>query len=196
MTEQELRETVAKNLIAYRKLNKLTQLELAEKINYSDKSVSKWERGDGLPDLYVLKLIADLYDISVNDLISQKKPKKYRSSRKKQHILIPLLSIALVWLVATIAYMIISMIPVSLKHAEFAFVYAIPVCMILLIVYTALWWSQVAQMISISGLIWTVTLCIYISVPISGVYLIWSVAAVIQLMEILWFILRYRKRKS
>ncbi len=85
MTEQELRETVAKNLIAYRKLNKLTQLELAEKINYSDKSVSKWERGDGLPDLYVLKLIADLYDISVNDLISQKKPKKYRSSRKTAH---------------------------------------------------------------------------------------------------------------
>ena len=46
--EQTLRRTVAKNIAAYRKSHKDTQLDLARKLNYSDKSVSKWERGEGL----------------------------------------------------------------------------------------------------------------------------------------------------
>ena len=45
--EQTLRRTTAKNIAAYRKAHKDTQLDLARKLNYSDKSVSKWERGEG-----------------------------------------------------------------------------------------------------------------------------------------------------
>ena len=56
--EQTLRRTVAKNIAAYRKSHKDTQLDLARKLNYSDKSVSKWERGEGLPDVYILAQIA------------------------------------------------------------------------------------------------------------------------------------------
>ena len=59
--EQTLRRTTAKNIAAYRKAHKDTQLDLARKLNYSDKSVSKWERGEGLPDVYILAQIAQLY---------------------------------------------------------------------------------------------------------------------------------------
>ena len=44
-------QTIAKNLIFYRKAAGLTQAEVAQKINYSDKSVSKWESGNGVPDI-------------------------------------------------------------------------------------------------------------------------------------------------
>ena len=56
-------DLLAKNLAYYRKASGLTQLELAEKFNYSDKSVSKWERGEGFPDVFVLKSLADFYGI-------------------------------------------------------------------------------------------------------------------------------------
>ena len=51
--EKNQQELLAKNLAYYRKASGLTQLELAEKFNYSDKSVSKWERGEGFPDVFV-----------------------------------------------------------------------------------------------------------------------------------------------
>ena len=45
---------VSKNLSDLRKRNGLTQAELAEKLNYSDKAVSKWEKGESLPGVEVL----------------------------------------------------------------------------------------------------------------------------------------------
>ena len=71
MTEQEFRKKLADNLAKYRKLYGLTQQELADCISYSDKSVSKWERGEGVPDVYVLCSIARLYEISVSELIGE-----------------------------------------------------------------------------------------------------------------------------
>ena len=72
--EQTLRRTVAKNIAAYRKSHKDTQLDLARKLNYSDKSVSKWERGEGLPDVYILAQIAQLYGVTVSNLIGEEEP--------------------------------------------------------------------------------------------------------------------------
>ena len=57
---KDVRQIIAENLIELRKVNKLTQLELAEKLNYSDKAISKWERGESLPDVEILCQIADL----------------------------------------------------------------------------------------------------------------------------------------
>jgi transcriptional regulator with XRE-family HTH domain len=51
---RDVRQIIADNLIELRKVNKLTQLELAEKLNYSDKAISKWERGESLPDVEIL----------------------------------------------------------------------------------------------------------------------------------------------
>lgn len=53
-----------------REKNKLTQLELAEKLNVSDKTVSKWETAKGYPDISLLEPIAQAFDISVTELIS------------------------------------------------------------------------------------------------------------------------------
>ena len=63
----ELKELIAKNLIHFRTMAGLTQLELATKLNYSDKSISKWERGVAIPDVLVLKQLADIYGIKVDD---------------------------------------------------------------------------------------------------------------------------------
>ena len=80
--EKELREIVTTNLINYRKANNYTQAVLAEKINYSDKAISKWERGESLPDLYTLALLADLYGITIGDLTT-KHEKPIKATKKK-----------------------------------------------------------------------------------------------------------------
>ncbi len=197
MSEQEFRQVVSNNLAAYRKLNNLTQLELAEKLNYSDKSVSKWERGEGLPDPFVLKTIADFYGITINDLVSVRKPKRHKHIRRK-HVIIPLLSVAVAWLVALLVFMVLNMLPDPVKSAELAFIYAIPVTAIIFTVFACIWWNQILQFISISGIIWSVALSIYVSINIHGIHLIWLVATVVQVMAVLWFImvLRISKREK
>ena len=54
----ELKLIFASNLIRLRTAAGMTQAELGEQLNYSDKSISKWERGEGLPDVYILAQIA------------------------------------------------------------------------------------------------------------------------------------------
>ena len=67
---EEIKANFAKNLMSLRKEMKLTQVELAEKINYSDKAISKWERGESVPDIGILKTIADMFGVTVDYLIS------------------------------------------------------------------------------------------------------------------------------
>ena len=101
--ENEFKTKVAKNLIYYRKANNLTQSDLAQKLNYSDKAISKWERGENLPDLYILTTISSLYGITLNDLISDT-PAKPKEVKRKIRLLITFLSVGLVWLIATFVY--------------------------------------------------------------------------------------------
>ena len=99
-SDEKLRQLIAENIAYYRKLNGDTQAGLAEKLSYSDKSVSKWERGDGTPDIFILSHIASLYGIAVQDLLREKKVAKTRT----RHLLISLLSVGLVWLVMTVLF--------------------------------------------------------------------------------------------
>ena len=80
---ENLKSIIADNLTYYRKKAGITQQELAEKLNYSDKSVSKWERGEGVPDIYILKQIADLFEVTVNDLIESRSSAPQKLNKKK-----------------------------------------------------------------------------------------------------------------
>ena len=72
----DVKDCFAQNLIKYRKAMNLTQAELAEKLNYSDKAVSKWERAESVPDIYTIKSIADFFGSKVDVLISEPKPEQ------------------------------------------------------------------------------------------------------------------------
>ena len=64
----DLKVITASNIINLRTAKGMTQAELGELLNYSDKSVSKWERAESLPDIKTLKALADFYEITINDL--------------------------------------------------------------------------------------------------------------------------------
>lgn len=191
--EATLRKTVAKNIAAYRKAHHDTQLDLATKLNYSDKSVSKWERGESLPDVYILSQIADLYDVSVSALIGEIQPPK--ESKPHYHMFILLLSLALTMAVATLLFSMFMICKVPYPAWMF-FVYALPVCSIICIVFTSLWWGILWQGVSVSALIWTLGLSLYLSFELENVSLIFLVCAALQVLTVLWEIFRKFLLKS
>ena len=146
---ENLKSIITSNLIKYRKQAGLTQAQLASKLGYSDKTVSKWEREEGVPDIYILKQIADLYNITVNDLISsspvtigekiKEKTTKFLTGRNK--LLITLLAIGIVWFVAVTTYVILDLAIPDISGALLAnvYVYAIPISCIVAIVFNSLW---------------------------------------------------------
>ena len=94
---ENLEKVFSKNLIKYRTLMGLKQSEIAKKINYSDKSISKWERGEGLPDLKATKNLCDIFGITIDDMLREnddhkKKITKTIIIKNKKHVITSLLS--------------------------------------------------------------------------------------------------------
>ena len=193
--EQTLRRTVAKNIAAYRKSHKDTQLDLARKLNYSDKSVSKWERGEGLPDVYILAQIAQLYGVTVSNLIGEEEPPK--KANPHFHIYVLLLSVALVFVLAAILFTAFTIAAVPFPSWLF-FLYAVPVSSIVCIVFTSLWWGILMQTLSITALIWSAGACIYLSIPIPipNLSLIFVVCAAVQVLITLWELFRFSRTRT
>ncbi len=199
LSQENFNMVVAKNLASYRKLNGFTQLDLAEKLNYSDKAISKWERGECLPDVYTLNLIADLYEISVNDLLSSK-PKLKTPSKKTGKFFVPLLSITAVWLVAILSFFFLEIFLPNGKSNYLAFIVAIPVCFIILTIFTCIYHNFVGEFISISALVWTIILTLDISFTsiYSGISFLYVVGIPLQVAIILWFAFKWfiKRRKN
>ena len=190
--EEKLRENLARNLTHYRKALSLTQTDLAEKLNYSDKSISKWERGDGLPDLTVTAQLAEIFGLTVDDMLADKPRRKLMTTRNK--IIITLLSIGIAWLVATVLFFLFELVAPNSYDWWLLYIYAIPTSAIVGIVFSCIWWKKIHIFASISTLIWSVALCILLTVIAHvnepKIYLIFIVAGVVQVMTILWFLIK------
>lgn len=202
MDEKKLKSIIANNITYFRKRSGLTQGKLAEMINYSDKSVSKWERGDGMPDVIVLVRLAEIFDITVNDLICEDKPdEKILPARQRRHILIDVMSIILVWLVATVVFVGLRVFLPEFSTAWVAFIVAIPVSAIVHLIFACIWWNHTVQFFSISFLVWTCALCIqmlfftFVTV-FSNISLIYICAAVLQVLTLAWTLYRHFKKKK
>ena len=197
MNQEEFNALVAKNLVAYRKHNNLTQLELAEKLNYSDKAVSKWERGECLPEVYVLKQIADVYGVTVNDFFSERaKPKS--NIKWLNAAFVPFLSTCIVWLVALISFFIWSSVAPKANNRYLAFITALPVTAIVLLVFSAVYKSYLFQTLSVTMLIWTLVLTLHqwLKPVFGGITMLYLVAIPVQIAMTLWYIYKAIARKK
>lgn len=193
--EDKIIQNVSTNIAKLRKHHNYTQLELAEKIGYSDKSISKWERGEALPDLIVLVKLANLFDVSLNDLILDDSIKLKKKLNKKRKALITILSFGLTWLIATIVYVLLELI-IPNSYSWLSFIYAIPISMIVLVVFTALWWRHIYLFISVSLLYWSIALSLFISIPNDKIWLVFILAIPLQILTLIIFMYQERKIKK
>ncbi len=194
---QELKNTIAKNIAFLRQYNNLTQVELAEKLSYSDKAVSKWERGESIPDIAVLKKIADLFSVTVDYLLNEHDPDKKppHQSKKKNRIFITGISILTVALVATLCFVLINLIVGGSLKYWLTYIYAVPVSIVVWLVFNTLWFDKRKNFLIVSLLLWTVLATVYITCLSFGlnIWLIFIIGIPAQAIIILWSRIKTKK---
>ena len=201
METDTLAVTIGKNITRLRRIANMTQLELAEKLNYSDKSVSKWEQGNGVPDIRILVQLADLFQVSVDDLVREHKEKEIvpKSTRNMRRLIIMLCSVGLCWLVAVAAFVFIGIAAPKIEYLWLAFVYAVPASAIVVLVFSCIWHYKTVRVVSVSVLIWSVLACIYLTVYACGadmtnIWLIFLLGAPLQVLALFFFVWWKRAR--
>ena len=197
MDELNIKQNIAKNIAALRTRDCLTQAELAEKLSYSDKAVSKWERAESVPDITVLKQISDMFGVSVDWLISDNESRVPKSSAQtaKNHRLISLLSVSCAWLVVTLVFAILWVVTQSLKDIWLVLLCGIPISAILLLIFNSIWGTNRRKLnrIYISVTVWSSLALIYLSLlMLSGlnVWMLFFVGVPAQAAVIIWHLIR------
>lgn len=193
---EELEQILAQNIVKYRTASGLTQLDLAEALNYSDKSISKWERGNGVPDVIVLKKMADLFGVKVDDLLTkhdESDPVDIPNIKALtiRRLMATLLSCGLVWLIATLVYVVLNMVGVA--GAWRSFIYAIPVTMIVATVFSALWANRLVTSICVSLLVWSILISVYITFIGTKAWLLFFIGIPMQILIIFFAIFMKNK---
>ena len=171
---ENLKSQIGVNIALQRKRLGMTQLELAEKLNYSDKAVSKWERGESVPDVLTLVQLADLFEIPVNQLLEDPNalpgnPGKLEKAmtqvsekalkRKANKNVILGLSSTLVWFVALLVFVFISSF--DLPDSWIAFFYAVPVNAVVLLSLRSAWRDYRWNRILVSIIVWGTLISLY-----------------------------------
>ena len=188
-----LKNIIAQNIAELRRENNMTQLELAEKLNYSDKAISKWERGESIPDVAVLKNIADIFLVSVDYLLEEthKKiapPAAHTTVRKRRRSVITWLGVLLVWMVATISFVTLQLIFPTEISAWLNFIWAVPVSALVWLIMNSVWFNRRRNYLIVSLLMWTVLAAAHITLLVVGVnvWLIYLLGIPAQIIIFLW----------
>lgn len=181
---KDLKAQFAHNLILLRKEHKLTQTQLAEKLNYSDKSISKWERKEALPDIVTLKEIADLFDTTVDCLIQESTPNKTPVLKlvpsANKPFLTSLFYSLIVWVVATLYFAISHMVNPDFLGVWKVFILAIPVFCLTLFIFSLLLKKRILSFFFLSSFLWTVALTLFILVYIPNNWLFFIIPIPLQ----------------
>lgn len=193
MQESEIRANFARNVKDLRLSRRLNQIQLGEKLAYSSKAVSKWENGDVMPDIVTLKMIADFFEIGVDDLISNKNVVR-KSHRKRNRALITASSALLSFFVAAIVFYILSLVHV--EKSWLSFIVAIPVSGIVLVVFSSVWYKRLQ--ITLSTIYLTIGICLT-EMLFTSFYLWWIttiVGVTFIVLTIVFFSIAFSKMKK
>ncbi len=207
MNDEQLKIQLGGNIAAYRKRMGLTQAGLAEKLNYSDKAVSKWERGESVPDVVTLVALGELFGVTVDDLLQdpnrlpeaggsvqramEKAVEKTLKRRADKRIILMLCSL-LTWFVALFSFVVLSCL--GIPKSWVAFVYAIPADAIVMLSMRSAWKDFRGNKALISVIIWGCLASIFVSLLVFVDPALWTTVWQIFLLGIpgqaavfLWF---------
>ena len=179
----DLYSVFAKNIADLRAERKMTQAQLAAELNYSDKAISKWERGEALPDVTVVKQIADTFGVSVDYLLqSEHKPLDRRPDAAHRQIrlnrlLISAIATTLLWLIATFLFLVFNALPqVLLPFPTWLFfVYSAVPSLIVILVFNSIWGRRRLNFAIISALVWSLLATVFLSILVMAKINLWQI---------------------
>lgn len=201
MDSEKLKMQVGCNIAACRKKAGMTQAELAMKLNYTDKAVSKWERGESVPDLPTLVQLAELFDISLESLTADPNALPENTGavqqtmgrvvektlkRKADKRIIVWLSSLIVWFAATLAFVVVT--SARLPYGWLAFLFAVPADAIVVLCLRSAWRDFRSNLGLISVIMWGSLACVFavLALALEPYWLIFLLGIPGQLAIILW----------
>ena len=193
MTENEIKTNFGKNVRELRISKGLNQIQLGEKLHYTSKAISKWENGDVLPDIVTLNMVAEFFNITVDDLISTKNVIR-KSNRKKNHLFIAISSGLLPFFIAAIAFWILSLN--NITKSWWAFIIALPVSATTLVVLSTLWFKKWTKIISIIILVWASALLAMVIMNFTYFWMVLIGAGILSIMTVIFFNIRFGHTKN
>lgn len=191
-----INENIAKNITLLRKQNKWTQGELAEQLNYSDKSISKWERGDSVPDIEMLCKVAEIFHVNVEYLTKEHSENEIKKSQNGgnifvRNLLILIMLCVAIYTIATLVFVYPTMKdPENAKRFWVSYVYALPICSVICNYYARKTNNWLMRMITVSIFTWSLITAAYCNAMILGYKMFWMlflIGAPIQAAICLYF---------
>ena len=194
-----IKEIIAKNLVALRKSRKYTQKELAQKLNYSDKAISRWEHAETLPDIETLCKLCDIYGVRFEYLLQEEQPLKNNPyvirTDIPSRIVTMCIAVCAVWIVALIAYMYSNTLLGNNRWT--LFIWAIPISCIVCQIYNKLYFANNAfRCVMYSVAQWSAILAIYLQLLEQNIWMLFITGVPVQAVIILTTILKYKSTNA
>ena len=189
---------IGNNIRELRKANKLTQYELAEKLNYSNKAISRWESGEVVPDVFTLNKLCEIFNIPLAKIfeenVSKQKIKHLYRLQIGNKLAISLLSVLLVWFISTIAFVYLGLNTGNYYWQLFA--WSVPCSCVVGIVFNSIWGKKMFNFILISILCWSGLTCTYIMFLNYHIWPIFLIGIPMQVGIVLWSNITNNNQKS
>lgn len=200
--QDDLKAIIAANISELRKKNGMTQQDLAAKLNYTDKAISKWERGESIPDVMVLKQIADMNGVTVDYLLTDiheapepvaEEKTEVEATKRRQSLrtrgFVTGMSVLLVWIAALVLFIVFDTASLDYRSNWVVFACAVPASFIVWLVMNSIWFNRRRNYLIISLLMWSLLALIYIPILLfaeRNLWLIFSLGIPGQAIIIMW----------
>lgn len=191
MENEAWRDELAANLARLRREKGFTQAELGEKLNYSDKSVSKWERAESAPDIAVLMRLCDMYNVSLDELTGRRTSTEAQGQASVEkpsgmgRALTLLIAESAIWLTAVIVFSALTFINAVVGRIWLVFIYALPLGITVPAIFLTKWKLYPWAALAFSVAMWSVCVCLQLSVNIEMAGMIYVIACAVQLIALI-----------
>ena len=188
---EDIKKNISNNLVILRKKSKMTQQELAKKINYSDKAVSRWEVGESLPDINVLLQLCELYGTDFDWLIHE-----HKAPPKINHIFYRNIKIITAFLISVSCFLIATVLYVYFflffgESYWLTFVWSVPVSSFIMIWLSIKWWNKFVTGIFLSILNWSLLTAIFLTLlPLNNVWAVFLLGIPFQAVIVLSLLIK------
>ena len=197
---KDVKSVVAKNLATLRKNKGITQAELAERFNYSDKAVSRWEHGDTLPDINVLYELCEYYSITMNDLVSEECMVEEKNKEEEKKFVVYRAFLAAFASSATLLLAAVWFVFSRIAYGNsywLAFVWVVPVCCMVTNYLCRNIFGWIPRFVLTSVVIWSIIAAMYLHIYVNygaNLWMIFTIGLPTQALAFLWQ--RMRKYKQ
>ncbi len=197
---EEMKSIIAKNIAELRQAKGWTQIELAGRLNYTDKAISKWERAESIPDVTVLVQLADLFGVPLDYLVrsehaaAAEKKQRLGILARRNRTFITGMCVLLVWLVALMTFVVLALCMDITRFHWLTFAYAVPVTLIVWLVLNSVWFETKRNYFIISLLMWSTlaVLSLTLSLFLEKAWLLIVLGLPGQVIILLWSRLRFK----